>query len=242
MPIQLPNIPNPKIGESFTYSTKKGRPILFQVTDPLKQPLYPFLLALHINPSSLSESMTKSKTVVMTVGGFVEFNWPEELDTLSATASTGAFIGPNTGLTAGSDGTSSNNQGPSVAAGDPGRHATMAWERQEDLLDLFRGNGQIFNGNGVPILRGRIMIIYDRGIYMGHFTTFSVKETDEKAYSFDLDWEFKIEERVYLFPLSNNRLIRPGDVTGGPTKSPSQLEADLISGTGDFAKNGEDIP
>lgn len=242
MPVKLPNVPNPRIGESFTYATRRGRPLLFQVTDPLRQPLYPYLLAMHVNPGELGETYSKSKNVVMTVGGFVEFNWPEELDSLSASGSTGAFIGPGTGLTSGSDGTSSDHF-VSLAGGDPGRHATMAWERQEDLLDLFRGNGQIFDGRGVPVLRGRIMVIFDRGIYMGHFTTFNVKETDEKAFSFELDWEFKVEERVYLFAGANNRLAKPGTANRQSlTSDQEKAELDFVSQQGAFEQNGDDVP
>lgn len=178
----------------------------------------------------------------MTYGGFVEFNWPDELDSVSANSSTGAFLGPFTGLTSGSDGTQASFTGPSFAAGDPGRHATMAWERQEDLLDLFRSNGQFFDGAGKPVIRGRIMMIYDRGVYIGHFTTLEVAETDDKAFSFELSWEFKVEETVYVFPGSTSRLVRPGDAGSSTTRSPSQLEADLIAGTGAFERNGEDVP
>jgi hypothetical protein len=192
---------------------------LFQVTDPTGQVIWPYLLALHVNPQQFDEKMQKSKTVTMTWGGFVEFHWPDELGSLSATATTGAFIGPNTGLTAGSDAKGSNLTGQDSRVGASGRHGTMAWERQEDLLDLFRNNGLVYNGFGEPILRGQVMCIYDRGIYVGHFTTFSVKETDEKAFSFELDWEFKIEDTVYIFPASATTFQ-------GPLAHRSRLEAE----------------
>lgn len=213
--IQMPHTPNPSANQANTYSGKRGRPMLFQVTDPTNQPLWPFMLALHVNPKSFNETFTKNKNVVMSYGGFVEFVWPDELDSISANATTGGFIGPNTGLTAGSEG---NNLGNFSTGGLPsgraaGRQSTMAWERQEDLLDLFRNNGAIFNGSGQPVIRGRVMCIYDRGIYIGHFTNFSVKEDDEHGFSFELDWEFKVEQTVYLFPGSMNQ-VRPGDAVG----------------------------
>jgi hypothetical protein len=76
----------------------------------------------------------------------------------------------------------------------------MAWERQEDLLDLFHNNGMVYDGNGRPAIRGRIMMIYDRGIYYGFFTTFQVNEDDQHAYSFQLSWEFTVEKTLYRFP------------------------------------------
>jgi hypothetical protein len=209
MPVSLPHTPNPPVDQAYTYSTRRGRPVLFQVTDPTGSPLWPYLLALHVNPRQFDERMQKSKSVTMTYGGFVEFHWPDELGSLSATASTGAFFGPNTGLTSGSDGKGDNLLGSDTRIGASGRQHTMAWERQEDLLDLFRNNGLVFNGFGEPVLRGQVMCIYDRGIFRGLFTTFSVKENDEKAFSFELDWEFKVEATVYIFPASATNLSQP---------------------------------
>ncbi|HED36947.1 MAG TPA: hypothetical protein ENI76_01670 [Ignavibacteria bacterium] len=202
--VKLPNTPNPQESQGSSYFSKRGKPILFQVIDPMNQPLWPYLLALHVNPNSFNESFNKSKSVSMTYGGFVEFMWPDELDDINASASTGAFLGPFSGLTSGSDG---EDQGlHSSHQGITGRQGTMAWERQEDLLDLFRNNGAIYNGSGQPILRGRIMCIYDRGIYTGHFTTFSPKEDDNHAFSFELSWNFKIEHTIYLFSGSRTNL------------------------------------
>lgn len=212
MPITLPRTPNPAQEDSYRsdLNQKRGRPMLFQVVDPMKQPIFPFLLALHTNPETFSEKYTKSKVVAMTYGGFVEWIWPDELDSISASHSTGAFLGPFAGLSTGSDGISDPNDpsGIYTRAGEHGRHGTMAWERQEDLLDLFRHNGVIFDGQGHPAIRGQVMCIYDRGIFIGHFKTFQVKETDEKAFSFQLDWEFGVEAAVYNFPTSANLAAR----------------------------------
>ena len=191
--IRIPTNPNPKADDTGfdNFSPKRGRPMLFQIADPLYQrPLYPVLLALHVNPQSLSEKMQKSKNVVMTYGGFVEFIWPDDLDSLSADQTSGAFISPRTGLTAGSQLDSINQ----------GRQGTIAWERQEDLLELFRMNGAVYNGVGQPVLRGRVLCIFDRGIYAGHFTNFTVNESDDKAFTFQLTWEFKVEQTIYRFP------------------------------------------
>lgn len=191
--IQLPNTPNPSQAQAYGAGpTKRGRPMLFQVTDPMNRPIWPFLLALHCNPGTLSEKSTKNKNVAMTVGGFVEWIWPDDLDTLSASGSTGAFFGPGVGLTSGSDGRGAVK----------GRHGTMAWERKQDLLDLFRHNGVVYDGNGAPVIRGRVVCIFDRGIYTGFFTNFNEKEDDAHAWSFNLDWEFKVERLIYRFPFT----------------------------------------
>jgi hypothetical protein len=211
--INIPHTPNQEEKDSFspTRFGRRGRPMLFQVVDPVNRPLWNYLLALHTNPNSFSEKMAKSKSVVMTYGGFVEFIWPDELDSISGSHSTGAFIGPFTGLTSGSEGRPMTNDrsGLAIKAAEHGRHGTIAWERQEDLLEVFRHNGNIFNGRGQPAVRGRVMCIYDRGVYLGHFTTFHVKESEEKPFSFELDWEFKAEQTLYNFPISPNVGISP---------------------------------
>lgn len=205
--ISLPYTPNPAIEEGYAPARtgRRGRPMLFQVTDPINRPIWGYLLALHVNPNSFSEKFMKSKNVVMTYGGFVEFIWPDELDSISASQSTGAFLGPFQGLTSGSEGASSDEKDRLYTkAAEHGRHGTMAWERNQDLIDLFRHNGNIFNGRGQPAVRGRVMCIYDRGVYIGHFATLAEKETDEKPFSFEVDWEFKVEETLYHFPVSRD--------------------------------------
>ncbi len=199
--INIPTSQNPAKGSSMDqYNPKRGRPVLFQILDPGSyEPLYDVALALHVNPTSLDEKMTKSKTVVQTYGGFVEFIWPDELSTISASASTGAFIGPNTGLTAG-------NETQILGSIPVGRKSTIAWEKFQDLLELFHSNGMVFNGEGLPVIRGRVLMMYDRGMFTGHFTTFEVHEDDSHAYSFELSWEFRVEHVVYRFPSKNPAL------------------------------------
>jgi hypothetical protein len=220
--IKIPSTPNPKIGEPYSTSeTKRGRAMLFQVTDPRNQPIFEYLLALHVNPHDFGESFTKSKTTAMTYGGYVEWVWPDELDAISATASTGAFMGPETGLISGWDG----NRGRNSVVGTSGRHGTIAWERQQDLLDLFHNNGVIFNGQGEPVLHGNVMCIYDRGIYTGYFTSFNVDETDDKPFAFELTWEFKVLATIYQFPGSNMASSELGFLNQGAADAALQRQA-----------------
>lgn len=196
----IPHSPNPTSTNPFSGRGKRGVPMLWQIIDHRREPIFPHLLAMHVNPSSFDESFTKSKNVVPTYGGFVEFIWQDELTTISSTANTGAFINPNVGLTSGSD--MEKNVIPFQDAsnvGKVGRQSTIAFERQEDLLDIFHNNGMIYDGLGVPRIRGRIRCIYDRGIFTGHFENFDIVETDEKSFSFDLSWTFRVEEVEYSF-------------------------------------------
>ncbi len=203
--IHLPRMPFPSANEASSVGNGIGRAMLFQVTKVGEHgPLWPYLLALHVNPESLQEQFNKNKNVVMTRGGFVEFVWPDELDTLSADGSTGAFLGPDSGLTSDSE---SFDYGPGRGAGIirhfRGRRGTMAWERTQDLLDLFRSNGQIFGSNGAPVLRSQIICMYDRGIYNGYFATFEISETSDTPFQFKVSWEFKVVGTVYNLPVQN---------------------------------------
>jgi len=192
----IPSIPNPSIGDAFNYEVaSKGRPFLFTVTEPNSNiPLYDVALALHINPNSVEERMSKVKNVTMTYGGFVEYHWPDELDSISASASTGAFIAPKVGLT-------SARPGLSVSGYEPGRSSTIAYERFQDLLDLFHSNGMVYDSKGIPAIRGRVICIYDRGVFGGFFSTFEVAEEEENPFQFKLNWEFKVERLIYKFPV-----------------------------------------
>lgn len=206
--IKIPYTENPQRNND-PVSARRGRPFLFQILSPgTNEAMYPVVLALHANPETVEERMTKSKTVAMTRGGYVEWTWPDELDAISSQSSTGAFIAPDIGLTAGGDKPSSD----SVAFG---RKGTIAWERQQDLLELFHNNGMVYNQLGEPILRGRVMVMYDRGLYQGHFNTFSVEEDDSHAYSFQLSWEFTIEHAIYKFPIFDSSQLNDSNSVVG---------------------------
>jgi len=194
--ISIPTIPNPKRGDAEEYKARNGRPMLFSVTSPsnVTEVLYPVFLALHISPNSIKERMVKGKNVVMTYGGFVEFVWPDDLNALSCSSSTGAFLNPEGGLVGASDAPTTDGRFST------GRRNSIAWERQEDFLELFRNNGCVFNGQGQPILRGRVVCLYDRGMFVGHFSSFEVQENGDNPFTFNLSWEFKVEQTIYKVP------------------------------------------
>src|SRR5512135_783651 len=236
--VSLPQVPNPSASDADpeAYSPKRGRPFLFQVVAPgTNQPLYSYLLALHVNPEQLEERMAASKTVVPTRGGWIEYRWPNELTSLSGGNTTGAFYSPSSGLSAGSDASQ-------VGGKARGRQGTIAWERQEDLLELFHNNGMVFDGNGAPAIRGRIMLIYDRGIYLGFFKTFEVTEDEDHAWSFNLNWEFTVEKTLYRFPsnlgASGVSVPSPAPLFPGAAKPvPGSPNALAINGPTNFPPN-----
>ncbi len=190
-PFKTRLVPNVEFAGSYDANLNNiGRPFLFTVTEPNSTlPLYNVTLALNVNPSSVEERMTKSKQNTMTYGGFVEFIWPDEFDSVSCSQSTGAFIAPEVGLTS----------MRSDASQSFARSKTGAYEKFQDFLDLFHNNGIVYDSSGLPAIRGRVMMIYERGVFLGHFTTFEVTEDESKPFMFDLSWEFKIEKSIYKF-------------------------------------------
>ena len=159
-------------------------PVAFQVTSPFdnRRVLLPHALVMHVNPANWSETHTKKLERIQTRGGFVEQHWGDELTDISADGSTGAFMNIYTGLS-------------SVL-----RHKTIAWDRYRDLHDLYRNNGSVYDPAGNIVLQGNIMLMYDRGTYIGYFKSFDVEESDEQPFSFRVSWTFKVEEEIMKIP------------------------------------------
>jgi hypothetical protein len=167
---------------------KTGIPMAFQVTSPFDtgKCLLPHALVLHVNPQSLQITHNKQIERIQTRGGWVEQHWGDQLDEISCNGSTGAFMNIHTGLT-------------SVL-----RHRTIAWDRFRDLHDLYRNNGSVYDPFGNIVLQGRILLLYDMGVYTGTFRTFQFEETAETPFSFTLSWTFKVESVLMQFPYAGS--------------------------------------
>lgn len=139
---------------------------------------------MHVNPTSFNETYSQRIERIQTRGGFVEQHWGAELTDLSVDGSTGAFLNLATGLS-------------SVL-----RQRTIAWDRFRDLVDLYRHNGSIYDPFGNVVLQGKVMILFDRGTYLGHFTNFEFEETDASPFAFQFSFSFKVEHLIYRVPLT----------------------------------------
>lgn len=160
-------------------------PLAFQVTSPFDhtKALLPHALVMHVNPSSLSETHTKKVERIQTRGGWVEQHWPDELSEISGEGSTGAFMNLYTGLA-------------SVV-----RQNTIAWDRFRDLYDLFHNNGSVYDPYGNIVLQGNLMLMFDRGTYVGYFRSFDFEETDDSPFAFRVNWTFKVQQTLVKVPL-----------------------------------------
>jgi hypothetical protein len=159
-------------------------PMAFQITSPFdnRRILLPHALVMHINPSSFSESHNKKLTRLQTRGGYVEQHWGDDLSEISADGSTGAFMNVYTGLSSAL------------------RQKTIAWDRYRDLHDLYRNNGSVFDPYGNIVLQGNVMLMYDRGTFLGFFESFDVEETDDQPWAFKVSWTFKVQEEIMKIP------------------------------------------
>lgn len=168
-------------------------PMAFQITSPFNshRVLLPHALVMHINPQNYTENHTKKVERIQTRGGFVEQHWGDELTQINADGTTGAFMNLYTGLS-------------SVL-----RHKTIAWDRYRDLHDLYRNNGSVYDPYGNIVLQGHVMLMYDRGTYIGSFHSFEVEETDDQPFAFRVSWTFKVDEEIMKIPgLSINPAAR----------------------------------
>lgn len=173
--------PGTETGYLHPLDRKKGAvPMAFQVTSPFdsRRVLMPHALVLHVNPANLQETHNKKVERIQTRGGWVEQHWGDELVELSADGSTGAFMNIYTGLS-------------SVL-----RQRTIAWDRYRDLHDLYHNNASVHDPAGNVVLQGHIMLMYDRGTYLGNFRSFEVEESDDAPYTFSLNWSFKVEHTI----------------------------------------------
>lgn len=159
-------------------------PMAFQVTSPFdsRKVLMPHALVLHVNPSNFSEQHKKKVERIQTRGGFVEQHWGDDLTEISADGSTGAFMNIYTGTSSAL------------------RQRTIAWDRYRDLHDLFRSNGSVYDPYGSVVLQGNIMLLYDRGTYIGYFRSFEIEDTDDSPFAFRISWSFQVLEAIVKLP------------------------------------------
>jgi hypothetical protein len=152
---------------------------------------------MHVNPANFQESYTQKVERFQTRGGWQEQHWGQDLTEISADGSTGAFMNIYTGLS-------------SVV-----RQRTIAWDRYRDLHDLYLHNGSVYDPFGNIVLQGHVMILYDRGTYLGTFRSFEVEETDDSPFAFTINWSFKVEHTISTVH------VTPFDILAGVGPAPS---------------------
>ena len=213
------------------------RPVVFDILAPDRETsLLPedFRLVLHVNPRSMKMSYAKNIVRIQTKGGFVEQHWGDAAETIAFEQATGGFMRLYSGLSnkTGSSG-GGNLQGTGGALTSvQGRRETIAYDKFLDMLALFHNNGSIYDINGNIVIQGHIKVTFDGGVYIGWFDgAFTVTETVEKPYLFELSSSFQIdsEEMVLRSEVLDNQteLFSPG--TTEPQIDPATA---TVPGTG----------
>ena len=63
----------------------------------------------------------------------------------------------------------------------------------QDMLDVYRNNGNIYDDTGRVVQRGQVMMNFDGGTYFGFFESFNYTEDAEKPNKFSFDFIYKAE-------------------------------------------------
>jgi hypothetical protein len=185
------------------------RPVVFDVlaTD-LETSLLPgdMKLVLHVNPTTMKFSYTKQIERIQTKGGYVEQHWGEGPGTMSLEMATGGFMRLYSGL-------SNITGGPFAMDLGGTRRETIAYDKYLDMLALFHSNGSVYDTEGNIVFQGIIKVIFDEGVHLGWFNSFSVSESSQKPYQFDLSGEFQVHRELMSFK-----------TTVMPVESPSRFD------------------
>jgi len=207
------NDKSPIFKSAFTdqYDTYRGmnkRPVVFDVlASDYQTSLLPddYKMVLHINPTSMKMSSSKVIQRTQTRGGFVEQHWGEGARSISFDMATGGFMRLYTGLSNVTGIGGLTNGGIDT---DGGRRDTIAYDKYLDMLALFHNNGMVYDDRGEIVFNGVIQVTFDEGTYTGWFNDFSVTESAEKPYQFQLTASFTV--RTEKFHLRTTPILSGG--------------------------------
>lgn len=198
MPYSKRSSANPIFRSAFKspddeFSKQGIRPVVFDILAPdMETSILPLGLkmVLHVNPTSMQISREKMIERIQTKGGFVEQHWGEGTRSISFDMATGGFMRLYSGLSNVTGG-GYDTQGT--------RRETIAYDKFLDMLALFRCNGGVYDLTGQIVLQGIIKILFDGGIYLGWFGSFSVTESADKPYQFSITSDFTVHKEVMRF-------------------------------------------
>lgn len=167
------------------------RPVIFDILGPDQETsLLPgwLKLVLHVNPRSMALSYAKQTERIQTKGGYVEQHWGDAAEGITFEHATGGFVRLFSGL--------SNITNPAFGGT---RRETIAYDSYLDILALFHNNGAIYDVDGNIALQGIIKVTFDEGVFFGWFNSFTVSESAEKPYQFEISAGFDIHREVLSF-------------------------------------------
>jgi len=202
--------------EDDALSREGRRPVIFDILGPDRQTsILPegLKLVMHVNPRSLSIKYSRRVERIQTRGGFVEQHWGDDTIGIDLEAATGGFMRLYSGL--------SNVTSPATTGGS--RRETLAYDSYLDILALFHNNGSVYDIEGQIALKGIIKLTFDAGVYLGWFNSFTVTESADQPYQFNLSASMDIAEELQVW--------RTSITFPSVTQTISTLSADDIAAT-----------
>lgn len=167
------------------------RPVVFDILGPdWETSLLPdgLKMVLHVNPQTMSIKHDRHVERIQTRGGYVEQHWGDKTQSIDFNMTTGGFMRLYTGLTA-TTGTLSGGS----------RRQAISYDKFLDMLALFHNNGSIFDTHGKIVFQGIVKITFDGGVFYGWFNTFSVTESADKPYSFEMTASFEVHKEIHVW-------------------------------------------
>ncbi len=194
------------------------RPVVFDILAPDRETsILPegLRMVLHVNPRTMSVGNQKQITRSQTKGGFVEEHWGEGTRTLDFNGATGGFMRLYSGLSNITGGTGSFDTGGT-------RRETIAYDKYLDLLALFHSNGGVYDLTGKLVFQGVIKVTFDGGVFLGYFSNFSVTDSSDKPYSFEITTQFMVDLEIHRFRTNFYQLGFPGFGAQAPQQTNTQ--------------------
>jgi hypothetical protein len=174
------------------------KPMVFELE--INSPPPPLILL--INPATLETKYTSRIAEQRTrwTGGNIPYVFQahhDELDTLSATGKSAMFISNDKGLTR------------------IERTKTIGYENIEKLVAIYLNNGTNRNTKPNSSINpcvidsvGRVVLNYNGFIYQGHFTSFSVSETEAMPFNVDFTFEYKVTRTFNIERVNEESILR----------------------------------
>ncbi len=192
--------------QTLPYPSQEGQ----QTTDTI------YGVELFVNPTSISNNMSRIVTRTQTMTAFVEEHWGEELDTLTFQGSTATFVlggndiyavrmydSPQSPIVnfygyAGAEVTSVRDDvAPGITTSQ--RRSSVSYKQFLRVIDLFRSNGCTFDKNGFVKNRYYILLSYGMQAYRGLFESIDVTEDAMNPFRFIYTITFKSEETAFAY-------------------------------------------
>jgi hypothetical protein len=164
------------------------RPVVFDVMAPGNQTsLLPdgVKMVLHVNPKSMNLKYSRKVERTQTLTGWVEEHWGDDVQSISFSQVTGAFMRMYSGL--------SNTTNPAYGGT---RRETLAYDSYLDMLALFHNNGSVYDSFGRVALQGSIKCTFDGGVYLGWMESFNPTQSVNSPYQFEVSFEFTVSKEL----------------------------------------------